>query len=136
SAIVGGAPNGWYDDLPTSPTAERIVVDVQADVNIALYIGTQAQDDPCVISLPANLYARDFTSGRSLLLDSSGTTIVASLPFAGGAVGGTLVGRVGALGQSLGALISGEVPGTKPVNIQNPVTGPGSRLSWRLLTGE
>jgi type IV pilus assembly protein PilY1 len=136
SAIVGGAPNGWYDDLPTSPTAERIVVDVQADVNIALYIGTQAQDDPCVISLPANLYARDFTSGRSLLLDSGGTTIVASLPFAGGAVGGTLVGRVGALGQSLGALISGEVPGTKPVNIQNPVTGPGSRLSWRLLTGE
>ena len=28
SSIVGGAPNGWYDDLPLTPTAERIVVDV------------------------------------------------------------------------------------------------------------
>ncbi|MEO8508001.1 MAG: PilC/PilY family type IV pilus protein, partial [Betaproteobacteria bacterium] len=137
SAIVGGAPNGWYHDLPNVVgDAERIVVDVVADVNIASYVGTKVQDDPCLISLPAKLYARDYTSARSLLLNSGGTT-VAYLDFPQGAVGVTLVGRIQADGtQSLGALVSGEVPGTTPVDIRNPVTGPGSRLSWRLLAPE
>ncbi len=136
SAIAGGAPNGWFDDLPLAPTPERIVVDVQADVNIAVYIGTQAQPDPCVISLPATLYARDFTTAKSLLL--SGGSIVPGITMAGGAVGATIVGRIDPTtgAQSLGVLISGEIPGTKPYDIQNPVSGPGSRLSWRLLTGE
>ncbi|MCC7326109.1 MAG: hypothetical protein IT521_04825 [Burkholderiales bacterium] len=137
SAIVGGAPNGWYHDLPNVPgDSERIVVDVVADVNIAAYVGTKVQDDPCLISLPAKLYARDYTSARSLLLDSGGST-VAYMDFPFGAVGVTLVGRIQPDGtQSLGALVSGEVPGTKPVDIRNPVTGPGSRLSWRLLAPE
>jgi type IV pilus assembly protein PilY1 len=137
SAIVGGAPNGWYHDLPsTPPTAERIVVDVQADVNIAAYIGTQAPTDPCVISLPATLYARDYTTGRTLL--ESGGSPVASITDASGGVGGTLVGRVDPVThvQSLGWLVSKEVPGSEPRDIINPVTGPGNRLSWRLLTGQ
>ena len=135
SAIVGGAANGWYDDLPLMPTPERIVVDVQADVNIVAYVGTQAQDDPCVISLPATLYARDFTTAKSLLL--SGGAIVPGITIANGAIGTTIVGRIDASGnQSLGILVSGEVPGTTPFDVQNPVTGPGQRLSWRLLTGE
>lgn len=138
SSITGGAPNGWYHDLPSAdPTkAERIVVDVQADVNVAAYIGTHAQDDPCIISLPASLYARDYTSARSLL-EVAGS-VVASVVLSDGAVGGTLVGRVdpstGA--QSLGWLISKEVPGSQPFDIVNPVKGPGNRLSWRLLTGQ
>ena len=135
SSIVGGAPNGWFDDLPLTPTAERIVVDVQADVNIAAYVGTQAQNDPCVISLPATLYARDFTTAKSLLL-SSGTT-VPGIAISQGAIGTTIVGRRDSSGnQSLGILVSTEIPGTKPFDVQNPVTGPGQRLSWRLLTGE
>jgi type IV pilus assembly protein PilY1 len=136
SAIVGGAPNGWYDDLPASlPGAERIVVDVQADVNIALYIGTQIQNDPCVISLPANVYARDYTTAKTLL--ASGSAPIRMINFPAGAVGATIVGRIQADGtQSLGALISKEVPGSEPIDILNPITGPGSRLSWRLLTGQ
>ena len=137
SAIVGGAPNGWFHDLPsTPPTAERIVVDVQADVNVAAYVGTQAPNDPCIISLPASLYARDFTSGKSLL--ESGGVPVASATLPEGAVGGTLVGRVDPVTgvQSLGWLISKEVPGSAPYDIINPVSGPGNRLSWRLLTGQ
>ena len=138
SAIVGGAPNGWYHDLPSAdPTkAERVVVDVQADLNIAAYIGTQAQNDPCVISLPATLYARDYTSARSLL--EQGGAIVPSIVMAAGAVGGLLVGRVDPVSgaQSLGWLLSKEVPGSEPVDIANPVKGPGNRLTWRLLTGQ
>jgi type IV pilus assembly protein PilY1 len=134
--IVGGAPNGWYSDLPTSPS-ERIVEDVNADVNIFAFIGTQVPNDPCLIALPATLYARDYTTGRSLLQDSGGAQ-VASIAMASGAVGGTLVGRVDPVtgAQSLGWLVSTEVPGSKPIDIINPITGPGNRLSWRLLTGQ
>jgi len=135
SSIVGGAPNGWYDDLPLTPTAERIVVDVQADVNIAAYVGTQAPNDPCVISLPATLYARDFTTAKSLLLSAGSVT--PGISISEGAIGTTIVGRKDSAGnQSLGILVSSEVPGTKPFDVLNPVTGPGQRLSWRLLTGE
>jgi type IV pilus assembly protein PilY1 len=138
SSIAGGAPDGWYHDLPNADpaTAERIVVDVAADVNVAAYIGTQAPNDPCIISLPASLYARDYTTARSLL--ESGGTTVASILWSSGAVGGTLVGRVNPVTgeQSLGWLLSKEVPGSEPVDIQNPVKGPGNRLTWRLLTGQ
>lgn len=138
SAIVGGAPNGWYHDLPSADptTAQRIVVDVQADINIAAYIGTQAPNDPCIISLPASLYARDYTSARSLI--EQGGSVVASVTLPEGAVGGMLVGRIDPVtgAQSLGWLISTGIPGSKPFDIVNPVTGPGNRLSWRLLTGQ
>ena len=141
SGVAGGAPNGWYQDLPSDPNdpilgAQRIVTDPQSQVNIAAYIGTKIQDDPCVISLPAYLYARDYTSGASLL-ENGGGTIVPYLDFPGGGVGLQLVGRTQPDGSlSLGAMVSGEIPGTTPVNIKNPVTGPGIRWSWRLLTGE
>ena len=117
--------------------AERIVSDVNADVNIFAFIGTQVPNDPCLIALPATLYARDYTTGRSLLQDSGGAQ-VASIAMASGAVGGTLVGRVDPVtgAQSLGWLVSTEVPGSKPIDIINPITGPGNRLSWRLLTGQ
>jgi hypothetical protein len=141
NGIVGGAPNGWYHDLPNNLAdlvngAQRIVVDPQSSANIASYIGTKIQDDPCVISLPAFLYARDYTTARSLVQDSGGT-IQPYMYFPGGAVSGQLVGRVQPDGSlSLGAIVSGEIPGTTPVNIANPITGPGIRWSWRLLTGE
>jgi len=151
AAIAGGAPNGWYQDLPNNPGdpilgSQRIVVDPQSQANIASYIGTKVQDDVCQLSLPAFLYARDYTSASSLLetapntfapymalqiMDASGNLIDL------GGVGLQLVGRIQVDGSmSLGALTSGEIPGTKPYDIKNPVTGPGLRWSWRLLTGE
>jgi len=139
-AIAGGAPMGWYHDLPNEAgDSERIVVDVQADVNIAAYVGTLVQDDPCLISLPARFYARDYTTARSLLEDDGGSTI-ASVLLEYGAVGIQLVGRIQPDGtQTLGAILGKEDPktgGIRAVNIRNPVTGPGSRLSWRILTSE
>jgi len=156
SAIAGGAPNGWFQDLPNNPAdvydpvtnpsgrgAERIVVDPQANVNIAVYVGTMIQSDPCVISLPAFLFARDYTTGKSLIQNSGGT-VQPYIAFASGIVG--LAAPLGILNPasgggsptccSLGGLISGEVPGTSAVSFVNPITGPGLRWSWRLLTGE
>jgi type IV pilus assembly protein PilY1 len=133
SSIVGGAPNGWYHDLPNvSGDAQRIVTDVQSNVNIAQYIGTRVQDDPCLISLPANLYARDYTTARSLVVSSG--TVVSSIYLPKGAASAMTVGRTQADGtQTLGVLVFGEIPGILPFDLQNPVVGQGSRLSWRLL---
>jgi type IV pilus assembly protein PilY1 len=133
SSIVGGAPNGWYHDLPNvAGDSQRIVVDVQSNVNIAQYVGTRVQDDPCLISLPAFLYARDYTTARSLLV--SGGTVVSSIFLPNGAASAMTVGRTQADGtQTLGVLVFGEIPGILPFDLQNPVVGQGSRLSWRLL---
>src|SRR6185369_18081414 len=98
--------------------------------------GTQAPNDPCIIALPASIYARDYTTGKSLI--SSGGATVASIYAPNGAVGGTLVasGTVGPGGVftpvSFKFLISKEgPPGSQPYDINNPITGPGNRLSWR-----
>jgi type IV pilus assembly protein PilY1 len=139
SAIVGGAPNGWYHDLPnTAADSERIVVDVIANVNAAAYIGTQVTQDPCVLDLPAFLYVHDYTTGESLLQSGYNGPIIASLALGSGGVGVQLTGFIQSDGsQTLGGIITSESGGNSVVfNIKNAVTGPGARMSWRLLTGE
>jgi type IV pilus assembly protein PilY1 len=138
SAIVGGAPNGWYHDLPNAGTdRERIVTDVQANDNVAIYIGTSIPNDPCLVQLPATIYAHDYTTGKSLL--ESGASIVPSFVLPNGGVGAMMVGRQQPDGSiTLGVMVSAGDPtaGTQPYDLKNPVTGPGARFSWRLLTGE
>ncbi|HYQ99998.1 MAG TPA: PilC/PilY family type IV pilus protein, partial [Casimicrobiaceae bacterium] len=138
AAVPGGAPNGWYHDLPdgTGGTiAERVVVDVEADVNTVAYIGTQVTNDPCTIALPANIYAREFATATSLIND----------PLTGwfthdnaGGVGMQIVGyQDPSTGEiTLAGLLSHEIPGTKPISFKNPSTFGRNRMSWRLLTGE
>jgi Tfp pilus tip-associated adhesin PilY1 len=139
SAIAGGAPNGWYHDLPNKAgDSERIVVDVIANVNAAAYIGTQVTQDLCVVDLPAILYVHDYTTGESLLQSGANGPIIASQLLSTGGVGIQLTGFVQADGsQTLGGIITSESGGNSTVfNIKNAVTGPGARMSWRLLTGE
>ena len=147
SAIVGGAPNGWYQDLPNNTAdpirgAQRIIIDPQSSVNIASYVGTKTQDDPCLINLPAFLYARDYTSAASLI-EVAGA-IVPDYSFGNGLNTAAIAGGTHADG-SIGLLVVGipppPPPGSstnpvEPVNIKNPVTGPGTRWSWRMLTGQ
>ena len=138
--VAGGAPNGWFHDLPDGsggPGApnERIVIDVEGDVNTVTYIGTQTTNDVCTIALPANIYAREFATGTSLIND----------PLNGwfyhddaGGVGMQIIGMqdptTGAI--TLAGLLSHEIPGTKPIAFKNPSTFGRNRMSWRLLTGE
>jgi hypothetical protein len=94
------------------------------------------QEDPCIISLPAALYARDYTTGESLVLDSS-NNVVAFIDFPKGLVDITTVGMIQADGsQVIGIIGAQEIPGVKPQKITNKFTGLGSRLSWRLLGGQ
>jgi type IV pilus assembly protein PilY1 len=137
SAIAGGAPNGWYQDLPGG---QRIVVDLEADVNIVAYIGTSPQTDPCIIALPATIYAREYQTGASLIeTDTGGGTyaIAPSAALASGAVGFQVVGMTGSDGSvTLGGLMSAEIPGTSPIIFKNPLINTSHRFSWRLLGGD
>jgi type IV pilus assembly protein PilY1 len=74
---------GWYDDLPLG---QRIVTPIQATYSMVAYLGTSAQDDPCLTGQPATLYAREFAQGNSLLTDSGGA-IVAGILIPEGGVG-------------------------------------------------
>ena len=47
NAIAGGAPNGWYHDLPPiNGDNQRMVVDPQSNVNVAAYVGTLVAEQP------------------------------------------------------------------------------------------
>jgi type IV pilus assembly protein PilY1 len=145
SAIVGGAPNGWYQDLPNNPDdpllgAQRIITEPQASVNIASYIGTAIQNDPCIISLPAYLYARDYTSAKSVIDDGSGGALP-YMKFDNGLNSAALVARIQDDGSYTLAALGSKPPapgkeGIEPINLINVLTGPGMRWSWRLLSGE
>src|SRR5512144_3262983 len=62
--LAGAVPNGWYMDLPLG---QRIVLDPLAELNVAVFIATYVQipADPCLTSLPAFVYAREYTTAES-----------------------------------------------------------------------
>jgi type IV pilus assembly protein PilY1 len=135
SAIAGGAPSGWYHDLPLG---QRIVVDIEADVNAVTYIGTQPPTDPCSIFLPATLYVKEFVTSRSLLA-SAGGAVLPSINVPNGAVGIQIVGLTPDPSNPndirLGGLFGGEIPGTQPISFLNPAVPAANHFSWRLLGG-
>ena len=68
------------------------MVDVEADANVIIYIGTQVPNDPCLIALPADIYAREFATGKALLYDSANNPYVYD---PAGGVGLQIVGLAG-----------------------------------------
>jgi type IV pilus assembly protein PilY1 len=89
-AGLSGTPigRGWYQD--GTDGSLKINSDVYADVNVAVYGFSKPSDDPCLAALSSTLYARDLTTGNSLLV-SSGGSIVASVNIAGGIAGVALI---------------------------------------------
>ncbi len=132
---------GWYDDLPTSPPGQRIIVAPQAALSVVAYLSTYPSTDPCVIGLPATLYAREYSRGNSLLLDSGGATVESvDLPDGGvgldilwlekdpstasGSYDPNLVIRVEGTDKAKAGII---------VKIKNPELIGAHRMSWRLI---
>jgi type IV pilus assembly protein PilY1 len=139
NGLTTPSSTGWRFDLPADPN-ERIITPIQADLNVVAFSGTQAQNDPCVTSLPANLYAREFATGRSVLVDGAGN-LLPSFYSSEGAVGLSLVsvqtatpGSVPTLklvwrkGKDAGSLAS--------IDLKSPVIGSGHRFSFRFLGGQ
>jgi hypothetical protein len=79
---------GWYQD--GTDGSLKINSDVYADVNVAVYGFSKPSDDPCLGVLSSKLYARDLTTGNSLLIGSSGS-IVANVDIVGGIAGVALI---------------------------------------------
>jgi len=137
SGILGlngaAAPSGWKHDLPLG---QRIIVDTVAEFNLVGYAGTVLQPDPCLTSLPAYIYGRDYVSAESLVYDDSNVN-QDSIYSAEGAVGldiitiydPTLSFPSPRLAYSKGTATGG----IKPIVIKPKTFGGGHRLSWRIL---
>lgn len=132
TAGVGAvAPNGWFHDLPLG---QRIVIDPQAELNLVGYAAVSVQPDPCLTSLPAYIYARDYTTGESLVY--SGGTVQPYYYSSEGAVGLELVAldSPGSTFPKLSIVFTKETNATiEPVTVKPKGGGGGHRLSWRLL---
>jgi type IV pilus assembly protein PilY1 len=135
AGLASSSATGWKFDLPIG---ERIVVNPEADLNVLVFAGTQAPTDPCVTSLPANIYAREFSTGASLIADAGGNRLT-SFFSNDGAVGTTIVS---VQDSSAGALPVLKVVFTRetnasivPVSIIPPNLGSGHRFSIRMLGG-
>lgn len=129
--IAGGAPKGWYIDLPLG---QRVVVDPQADLNVATFIATAVPNDQCTTALPAYIYARDYTTAESDV--DVGGVLQPSFYSAEGAVSAELVGLEDPASAfpKLSVIFSKETTGaTASFNLKVPSITGGHRMSWRLL---
>jgi hypothetical protein len=125
------APDGWYNDLPVG---QRIVNDVLADLNLVAYSGTAVQPDPCLTSLPAYIYARDYTTAESLIF--TGGVVQPYFYSAEGAVGIELVAMDTATTTfpELKIVFTKETNASiAPITVKPKAFGGGHRLTWRML---
>ena len=133
---LGAAPigRGWYQDGIDG--SFKINTDVYADVNVAVYGFSKPSPDPCLGVLASTLYARDLTTGNSLLLSGSGS-VVASIDIAGGIAGVTLVQADPSATSAAPPILvqvttmSGQVQSI-PVSISGAVTTK-HRVAWGLV---
>jgi hypothetical protein len=112
-----------------------MVVPPQAALSIVAYIGTSAQSDPCLTGMQANVYARDYATGKSLLSDGGGTAIE-SVPIAEGGVGIEIVAVQTAAGGTpdIRLVITPAVKmAPKIIKPKPPSLLSQHRMSWRLL---
>ncbi|MDQ6619575.1 MAG: PilC/PilY family type IV pilus protein, partial [Pseudomonadota bacterium] len=132
---LGGKPDyGWYDDLPAG---QRIVVPPQAALSVVTYSATSAQTDPCLTGQPANIYAREYSRGNSLIADSGGNAVESFYSPEGG-VGLELLALDGPTTGDVPNIVVGLTLGTtgklKPITIIPPSFFAAHRMSWRLLS--
>jgi len=125
---------GWYQD--GIDTSQKIVNDVAADVQTVVFSFSKPQTtDPCLGTLTSTLYARDFTSGASVLQDQGGT-IQAGIDVGEGVAGIQIIQtQTGDI--RLQATTFKPVPGKGQVFSFGVKLSGGSsnkhRLSWRLI---
>ncbi len=125
---------GWFDDLPVG---QRIVVPPQAAIGVIAYIGTSPQTDPCLTGLPVNIYARDYSTGKTLLTanDDGTGAIVETIYDAAGGVGLSIVSFDTPPGTTLPDVRIAITRADGSVRYLKPKLSIPSqhRMSWRLL---
>jgi hypothetical protein len=128
--------NGWFEDLAAG---QRIITPIQAVVSVVGYVGTSPQTDPCLTGEPATLYVRQFSDGKSLLVDPTDPTETATVPFIfepNGGVGIEIVSfseNATAAGPDLRVGVTLGDGKVKFFKIKKPDILSAHRMSWRLL---
>jgi type IV pilus assembly protein PilY1 len=138
SVVAGfsGTPTGrgWYQDA--ADLTEKIGTDVFADVQTVVFAFSKPTSDPCAAPLSSRLFARDFTSGASVLVANGG--VVPGYDISSGIAGVQLIqGQPGSGGTSSGE-IRALVTTMKGEVFSFALTPPATpaarhRVSWRLL---
>jgi hypothetical protein len=132
--LAGKPAKGWFDDLPVG---QRIVVPPQAALSIAAYIGTSAQSDPCLTGMQATIYARDYSTGKSDLVDGGTGDVVQGISIAEGGVGLDIVSVSTGVGgvPDIRLVITPALKNKPPIFIKPkpPSLLSQHRMSWRLL---
>jgi len=126
-------PYGWYNDLGAN---ERMVVPPVADLSTVVFAGTLPQNDPCLTGQPANVYAREYSTGKSAIVDSSGTPQSNFYSSGGATALSLLAGPTTGEGiPTVYVAVSQADPSKKTAIVQ--ITPPPGiithRMSWRLL---
>jgi type IV pilus assembly protein PilY1 len=125
---------GWYQDAANS--SQKINSDVYADANIVVFAFSEPSTDPCEAATKSTLFARDLTTGNSVLV--SGGSVVAGLNIDAGIAGVTLIqGDAGTSGASAPVLVQittmkGQIYSV-PVNLA-PGASNRHRFSWGLVS--
>jgi hypothetical protein len=109
-------------------------------VQTAVFAFSYPSSDPCLAILQATLFARDYSTGASVLQNSGGAS-VASVVIDSGVAGLTLVqgqesatGIVGSVSVQV-TTQSGQVT-SFPVKLPPNVVPTKHRVSWRLMNGD
>jgi type IV pilus assembly protein PilY1 len=130
--------NGWLDDMPADVNGNRprIVVPPQAALFVVAWVGTSAQNDPCLTGQMSTAYARLFSTGQTVLFDGGGAALD-GVPVAEGAVGLEIVSFATPPGTTQMdmrlAITLGTTGEVRFINLTLPSPPPGHRMSWRLL---
>ena len=107
------------------------------DVPVAVYAFSKPSDDPCLAALSSKLYARDLTTGSSVLIGSSGS-IVSSVDIAGGIAGVALIQADAASSSATPPVLvqvttmNGQVESV-PVSLAGAITQK-HRVTWGLVS--
>ncbi len=117
----------------TCRSGQRIVIDVLADLNVVAYAGTEVQPDPCLTSLPAYIYARDYTSAESLIFTGG---VVQPYYFSrrrGRPRTGRARQRHARSRNSRSSFTKETNASIEPITVKPKAFGGGHRLTWRML---
>jgi len=127
---------GWYQDALNAN--QKIITDTYADVQVVVFAFSYPSSDPCLAALSATLFARDLTTGNSVLEAADGSsTVIASADIGPGLAGVALeqaqetVTNMAPPVHVLATTLRGQVY-SFGVNLST-TAGTKHRVSWRLV---
>ena len=124
---------GWYQDATAA--SQNIVTDPFADLQAAVFAFTKPAADPCTAVLSATLFAREFTSGKSVLHAQGDPTVLASVDIVEGIAGINLVQSL-TTPTSVSAQVTDMSGAVYSYGINIPTVSTATtkhRVSWRLI---